>query len=107
MAASTILAGTDSVAGDGRLIEGLSATKGADRRRRISAEDGRALEMLGHAIEYLSDEYSYEDGSFPPGDPQVQAMQMLMQLNREIYFSCPEVPSLRDRFRAWLGARAA
>lgn len=60
--------------------------------RRISPEAGRALEILGHAIEYLADEYVHEVGLLPAiesSDPQVEAMQLLMAANREVYYGCP------------------
>ena len=79
----------------------------APRRRRISPEAGRALEILGHAIEYLTDEFVHAGGAFSAHDPQVQAVQLLMRLNREIYFNCPEVPSFAERFRAWMSLRTA
>jgi len=72
------------------------------RRRRISPEAGHALEILGHAIEYLTDEYVHEGGSFSAHDPQVEAIQFLMARNREIYFACPEVPTFGERLRGWL-----
>jgi len=81
--------------------------RGVMRRRRISPEAGHALEILGHAIEYLTDEFVYAGGSFSAHDAQVEAVQLLMGLNREIYFGCPEVPTFGDRFRAWLNLRTA
>jgi hypothetical protein len=33
----------------------------------------------------------------------VQAVQLLMAVNRQVYFSCPEVPTLGERCRAMLG----
>ena len=75
--------------------------------RRISPEAGRALEILGHAIEYLTDEFVYAGGSFSAHDAQVEAVQLLMGLNREIYFDCPEVPSFAERFRSLLHLRTA
>ena len=77
------------------------------RRRRISSEAGHALEILGHAIEYLTDEFIYAGGSFSAHDAQVEAVQLLMSLNREIYFGCPEMPTFADRFRALLHPRIA
>jgi hypothetical protein len=71
-------------------------------RRRISPQAGHALEILGHAIEYLTDEYVHEGGTFSAGDPRLEAIQILMSLNRQVYFACPEVPTLRERIRAWL-----
>jgi len=73
---------------------------GVVRRRRISPEAGHALEILGHAIEYLTDEFVRAGGSVSAHDAQVEAVQLLMRLNREIYLGCPEVPTFADRFRA-------
>ena len=77
------------------------------RRRRISPEAGHALEILGHAIEYLTDEFVCTGEAFSAHDAQVEAVQLLMSLNREIYFGCPEVPTFADRFRALLHPRTA
>jgi len=74
----------------------------AKRPRRISPEAGHALEILGHAIEYLSDEFVHNGGEMTSRNPQVKAVQLLMALNRQVYFSCPEVPTLRDRMLAFL-----
>ena len=81
--------------------------RGAMRRRRISPEAGHALEILGHAIEYLTDEFVCEGGSLSAHDAQVEAVQLLMGLNREIYLGCPEVPTFGDRIRALLHLRTA
>jgi hypothetical protein len=69
-------------------------------RRRITPSAGFALERLGHAIEYLADEYVHAAGSLPSlhsVDPRVQAMQLLMAANRQVYYSCPVLPSLYQR----------
>ncbi len=73
------------------------------RRRRITPEAGHALELLGHAIEYLTDEFVHNGGEFSAKNEQLEAVQILMALNREIYFACPEVPSFAARCRAFLG----
>jgi hypothetical protein len=75
------------------------------RRRRISPQAGRALEILGHAIEYLTDEFVHEGVAFSAKNGQLEAVQMLMAFNREVYFECPEVPTFGDRCRALLGLR--
>lgn len=80
---------------------------GVLRRRRISPEAGHALEILGHAIEYLTDEFVHTGGSFSASDGQVEAVQLLMAVNRQIYFACPEVPSLGERWRSLLHLRTA
>ncbi len=82
------------------------------RRRRISPEAGRAIEILGHAIEYLADEHALacveERQRIGTGKhPQVAAIELLMARNREVYFSCPEVPTLSERLRAWLHVQRA
>jgi hypothetical protein len=77
------------------------------RRRRISPQAGRALEILGHAIEYLTDEFIHAGRSFSASDGQLEAVQLLMAVNREIYFECPEVLSFGERFLSLLHLRAA
>ncbi|MGO8932398.1 MAG: hypothetical protein ACLQDA_01690 [Terracidiphilus sp.] len=80
---------------------------GRARRRRISPEAGRALEILGHAIEYLTDEFVHAGGSLSAHNAQVKAVQLLIGVNRQIYFACPEVPNLGERWRALLHREAA
>jgi hypothetical protein len=82
----------------------MPAGVGARSVRHIRPEAGFALEKLGHAIEYLADEYAHEVGRLPVTnsdssriDPQVQAMQMLMAANREVYYACPVVTPLYER----------
>ena len=77
------------------------------RRRRITPQAGRALEILGHAIEYLADEFVYQGGSFSAHDSQLEAVQLLMALNRQVYFECPEIPSFGERCRALLHLHTA
>ena len=75
---------------------------GANRRRRIDPQAGHALEILGHAIEYLADEFVHEGGSFSADNGQLQAVKLLMALNRHIYFECPEVPPFGKRLLSFL-----
>jgi hypothetical protein len=74
----------------------------ANRRRMINQRSGRALEILGHAIEYLTDEFVQEARQVSAADPRVQAIQILMALNREIYFECPVKPTIAEHLRALL-----
>ena len=76
-------------------------------RRRISPRAGHALELLGHAIEYLTDEYIYAGGDCSASDPRVDAIQLLMALNRQVYYECPETPTMAERCLAWFHLRAA
>jgi len=83
-------------------LENVLQAGGTARRRRISPEAGHALENLGHAIEYLSDEFVHAGGQLTAHDGQVEAVQLLMGINRQIYFDCPIVPSFGERCRALL-----
>ncbi len=59
------------------------------RRHILSSQAGHALEILGHAIDYLADELVHEGGAFVEDHGRIQAIQLLMARNREIYFDCP------------------
>ncbi len=77
------------------------------RARQLSPEQGRAIEKLAHAIEYLSDELAMQcmtarAHAFDP-QPTLAAIEMLKQCNREIYLACPQVPTLGERVRALFG----
>jgi len=72
------------------------------RRRRISPQAGRALEALGHAIEYLTDEFIHRGARLSARDEQFEAVLMLMALNRRVYFECPELPTFGERCRTLL-----
>lgn len=74
----------------------------APRRRRITPRAGHALEILGHAIEYLADEIVHDGLSLPASNGRVTAVQLLMTLNRQVYFECPEVPTFGERCRSLL-----
>ena len=79
----------------------------AYHRRNITPQAGRALEILAHAIEYLTDEFVHQGLAISARNAQLEAVQMLMALNRQVYFECPEVPSFGERFRALLRFHAA
>jgi hypothetical protein len=80
-----------------------AAARSIVRRRHITPQAGHALEILGHAIDYLTDEYIYRGGQFYPGDPEVEAVQLLAAINRAIYLECPEVPTLGERCLRFFG----
>lgn len=67
------------------------------RRRRITPQAGRALEILGHSIEYLADESIHRGANLEASSPDTEAIQLLMALNRQIYFECPEIPPFTVR----------
>jgi hypothetical protein len=84
-----------------------STTSVLRRRRRITPQAGHALEILGHAIEYLTDEFVHRGESFSSSSDELEAVQLLMALNRQIYFECPEMPTFGERCRALLGIHRA
>lgn len=69
-------------------------------RRRISPQAGMGLECSSHAIEYLADELVHDGGFLDPADSRFAAIQILINLNRKIYFECPVAPSFLERLRA-------
>ena len=83
------------------LVSAPAAPIATSKRRRISPEAGRGLEILGHAIEYLADEYIHSSRTFSANDPDVQAIQLLMAFNRQIYLECPVVPTWAERLRSF------
>lgn len=75
------------------------------RRRSISPDAGHALLMLGHAIEYLAEDLMSqdlmgEDRLAGLDVARLQAVELLMDLNREVYMACPELPTLAERWRS-------
>ncbi len=83
-------------------VSALPSVRARSRRRRISPQAGRALEILAHAIEYLTDEFVHQGLAFSAKNEQLEAVQMLMALNRQVYFECPEIPTFGERCRALL-----
>jgi len=76
-------------------------------RRRITPEAGHALEVLGHAIEYLTEEFVESGAEFSARNAQLEAVRMLMGLNRQVYFECPVLPTLGQKIRAALHLHTA
>ena len=79
----------------------------SNRRRQIDPDTGRALEILGHAIEYLTDELVQSHELVAANNARVEAIQLLMALNRQIYLECPVVLTFADRCRAFLRLHSA
>jgi hypothetical protein len=79
----------------------------ASQRRKITPQAGRALELLSHAIEYLTDEFVNQGFTLSLKSEQLEAVQLLMALNRQVYFECPVVPSVGERCRALLRLHTA
>lgn len=72
-------------------------------RRRPSPQQGIALEILGHAIEYLVDTNFYHQRA---ENPDVQdALTILKQSSREIFVAAPALLPARTRAAQWLRSR--
>jgi len=78
-----------------------------NRRRRITPQAGHALEILGHAIEYLTDEFIHSGAQISHSNGELEAVQLLMALNRQVYFECPQVTTIAERLRSAFHLRAA
>lgn len=78
-----------------------------NRRRNITPQAGHALNHLAHAIEYLTDEFMHQGLAFSARNEQLEAVRLLMALNRQVYYECPVAPSLGERCRALLHLHAA
>jgi hypothetical protein len=65
-------------------------------RRRGNSEQGRALEILGHAVEYLVDSRLFLVDQTQAKAEQ-DAVQILMRMSRAVFLECPEVVSLWDK----------
>ena len=83
----------------------LAMTPAKGCRRKIDPNAGRALEVLGHAIEYLTDEFVFEGAWSEQQNSRLQAVQLLMAVNRQIYFECPEVPTFGQKVLSILGVQ--
>ena len=69
--------------------------------RRSTEQQGRSLERLGHAIEYLVDSQLYLNPGVASKDED-EAIQILMRLSREVFAECREIVSLRRRLKSRL-----
>ncbi len=88
--------------------QALSITRPSiNRRRRITPQAGRALDILAHAIEYLTDEFVHQGLALSSKTDQLQAVQLLMAVNRQVYFECPEIPTFVERCHSFLHRRSA
>jgi hypothetical protein len=79
----------------------IGQCQGGYRTHTITPEAGHALEKLGHAIDYLTDEFIHESGSPQIDRGRIDAIQLLIDRNRQIYFSCPVTQTFGEKIRAW------
>lgn len=65
-------------------------TQAAGRlRRKVSPQEGAALECLGHAIEYLIDETLFDGNVVNTGVSE--AVRLLASASRNVYLGCAEI----------------
>jgi hypothetical protein len=67
-------------------------------RRRPTHAQGRSLELLGHAIEYLVDS-DLKEANATSCAPVSEAAHILMRLSREVFAECQEIVPFWDRVR--------
>jgi hypothetical protein len=88
---------TSVISGSQSDVKAISAA-GQVKRRSINPETGRALLILSHAIEHLAEGFALDSRSFTSSRGEIDAIQLLMSLNRKIYMACPEAPSFGQWF---------
>lgn len=69
-------------------------------RRRPTMQQGRALETLGHAIEYLIDSRMFLVNE-PYTSADAAAVQQLSLCSREVFATCAEIVPVSTRLRLW------
>jgi len=75
-------------------------------RRRPDPQQGRALEKVGHSIEYLVDSRLFITSGL--GDrAEHESVQILMRASRAIFSECSEIIPLRRQLREWFEQRLA
>lgn len=71
-------------------------------RRRTTPVQGRALEILGHAIEYVVDSRLPEGG---PSAAENQAIRVLMACSRAVFEDAAAVVPVHQRVGSWIQGR--
>jgi hypothetical protein len=85
----------------GGTIGSLAVAPERRRPQRLTATQGRALEILGHAIEYLVDSRLACADEFCSPAAQ-EAIQLLSRANREVYQDAPMTTAAGSRVIRWL-----
>ena len=73
-------------------------------RRRANMQQGRALEILAHAIEYLVDSRMFLVNE-PARKSDGEAIQLLARLGHEVFATCAEIVPIRRRLKRWTAER--
>lgn len=81
--------------------------KQEERPREWSGEARAANIFLGHSMEYLADSRDLPTGrlsKLPEGNPDTQAMAILLEAKRQVYLSCPLKERRKNTFLGgWKG----
>ena len=72
-------------------------------RRHPTMQQGKALLCLGHAIEYLVDSRMHRTDEAQARN-DVEASQILMGLNRQVFAECREIIPAGHAIRLWLAS---
>ena len=75
--------------------------------QRVSQRAVRGRKVLGRAIEYLTDTLALAGEAGADHKARLQAVQLLMALNRELYAECLSTPTFGERCLSWLRMHAA
>lgn len=78
------------------------APRPSPARKRTTPQQGKALETLGHAIEYLVDSRLFDQWQSPA---DAEAVHMLMGCSRAVFADCDEVCPWHQRVQRALVKR--
>lgn len=70
-------------------------------RRRPTQTQGKALEKLGHAVEYLVDSRMALIHE-PSTRADAEALDILMRLSRSVFADCEEIVPIGRRLKEWV-----
>lgn len=73
-------------------------------RRQTTVQQGQALEVLGHAIEYLIDSRMFLIDQ-PSSRADSEAIHLLMLRSRQIFRECVEVVPPAQRLLHWISSQ--
>ena len=71
-------------------------------RRRTTPQQGRALEVLGHAIEYLVDSRLFDQWETPA---DAAAVHLLMERSHAVFADCTEIVPWHQRVQQALARK--
>lgn len=77
---------------------------GSSVRRQGNVEQGKALEVLGHAVEYLVDSQMFRSGAIDTQDDS-EATSILMRLSREVFNECTLSAPMKMQVFQWINRR--